>query len=243
MKHFWILACLVAATGGCGDDARTEVTCGSGDPVAIDGTTYCVFEQAVVVENGFECPPSAPFLTQAAGFGVCAQQAMLPPVVVEDIHLAWQTDRGACVVESECVSGKACVAGVCQTPANTNNVSNNATNNASNNANNASNNATCVVDADCGVGESCVGGVCEQILGGTGCGGLQGLVCEANAWCNYGGVSGMCGAADQMGTCTPRPEVCTDNFDPVCGCDGVTYSNACDANAAGADIIATGECA
>ena len=38
------------------------------------------------------------------------------------------------------------------------------------------------------------------------------------------------------------PVVCIALFDPVCGMDGVTYSNACFANGAGIDIVSLGEC-
>ena len=44
------------------------------------------------------------------------------------------------------------------------------------------------------------------------------------------------------GECRNRPEVCTEEFNPVCGCDGVTYSNACDAAAAGVSIARKGTC-
>src|SRR5262245_44910498 len=45
------------------------------------------------------------------------------------------------------------------------------------------------------------------------------------------------------GKCTARPEICTDQLDPVCGCDGQTYPNACDAAAAGASVEHAGACA
>ena len=45
------------------------------------------------------------------------------------------------------------------------------------------------------------------------------------------------------GECRPRPEVCTAQFDPVCGCNGETYSNACQAAAAGVSIARNGSCA
>lgn len=74
-----------------------------------------------------------------------------------------------------------------------------------------------------------------------GCGGFAGLVCPDGQFCNYA-PEAICGAADQMGTCTPTPQVCTEQFDPVCGCDDQTYGNACEAAAAGVSVIREGAC-
>jgi hypothetical protein len=52
---------------------------------------------------------------------------------------------------------------------------------------------------------------------------------------------GDCGAGGK-GNCTLKPEMCTFDYTPVCGCDGVTYGNACGAASAGASIDYVGEC-
>lgn len=73
------------------------------------------------------------------------------------------------------------------------------------------------------------------------CGGIAGLQCSnGNQVCIF--PVNRCNVADNFGACMDRPEVCTFNFDPVCGCDGVTYSNSCNATAAGISIDSMGAC-
>jgi hypothetical protein len=73
------------------------------------------------------------------------------------------------------------------------------------------------------------------------CGGFSGEACDdATDYCLY--PEGTCGDSDREGVCVARPLGCPDNVDPVCGCDGVTYGNRCDAAAAGASIASAGAC-
>lgn len=76
---------------------------------------------------------------------------------------------------------------------------------------------------------------------GAQCGGLTGAACVDGLYCQF--EEGTCGAADQTGLCLPIPQICTEQFEPVCGCDDQTYDNECFAAAAGVSIVSRGACA
>jgi hypothetical protein len=82
-------------------------------------------------------------------------------------------------------------------------------------------------------------GECETVS--TICGGLQGKGCAADEFCSFT-VEAQCGAADQTGVCAKKPEACTEQYDPVCGCDDKTHGNACAAASAGVSVAYEGEC-
>ncbi len=80
------------------------------------------------------------------------------------------------------------------------------------------------------------GEVCENI-----CGGIAGIPCFGDDFCKF--PEGTCGMFDIFGVCTPIPGGgCPENYDPVCGCNGITYGNECEADAAGVSIAHRGEC-
>ena len=74
------------------------------------------------------------------------------------------------------------------------------------------------------------------------CGGIAGELCTAPGEVCIFEQAQNCGRYDRQGTCQLPPQTCTDIYEPVCACDGKTYSNACEAHAAGVSIEATGAC-
>lgn len=73
------------------------------------------------------------------------------------------------------------------------------------------------------------------------------LVCPGAACdpaCNAGEYCDLCARPDAV--CRVRPpdegRICATIYMPVCGCDGMTYSNACTLGSAGIMQMHTGEC-
>jgi hypothetical protein len=67
--------------------------------------------------------------------------------------------------------------------------------------------------------------------------------CEGNDDCNKGSYCEKpMGDCEGEGVCAEIETACTGVIDPVCGCDGETYANACLAGAAGVNVAYEGEC-
>ena len=100
-----------------------------------------------------------------------------------------------------------------------------------------------LVVSGCGGGGTAGTGTGEDALAnadGPACTGiLTDPGCPDGEYCQF--PDGTCGE-NAVGSCVPRPEVCTLEFAPVCGCDGAEYGNACAAGAAGVSISTMQTC-
>jgi hypothetical protein len=72
------------------------------------------------------------------------------------------------------------------------------------------------------------------------CGGPDKITCNSALYCQL--PVGQCSNADAAGTCVKAPDFCMRVSRPVCGCNGKTYANECDARHAKMAIDTQGAC-
>ncbi len=175
-KWTWMIGVSTAllALHACGpEESQPEGNsnpCGAGESIETEAAEYCVFQQAVVVENGFECPAERPHLTEAGVVGVCGEERTIPAEELEEIAEQYREenpDTPGCIVDGECEEGGVCQAGECVDPDVT----------------------TCQTDEDCGFGSGCQDGECRALPAG----------CGTDADCMAGDVciEGMCTSAPE----------------------------------------------
>lgn len=100
-------------------------------------------------------------------------------------------------------------------------------------------------DPVCGCDGRTYGNACEAAAAGVNVahiGACPPPPCSSNADCDAADYCEFDSGCTGPGTCKVRPRVCPLVFDPVCGCDGATYGNACNAAAAGINVSAQGAC-
>lgn len=219
-----------SGTSGSSGSSGSSGTSGSSGASGTAGASGCTSPDPSIVPSGMcqsqtDCPsgttcdlsnpackPSSCVCDPATNSWGCTDDCGLIGKCVPDGPCPGPNPQGC--AQTGCPSGLMCVqlSGVC--------VSSSCSCDAST--------ATWVCDPDCG------GGACVPETTNKSCGGLGGVFCAPDEFCDY--PSGGCGFDDGQGTCVKRPTSCNEPCTGICGCDGIAYCNECAANVAGVDL-------
>jgi hypothetical protein len=87
---------------------------------------------------------------------------------------------------------------------------------------------------------ACVAWAGQATADGQSCGGSSNKQCPAGQYCKVS--ADACHTPKAKGACEESPQLCNELYQPVCGCDGVTYPNDCHAAMKGVSVASTGAC-
>ncbi|NOZ01080.1 MAG: hypothetical protein GXP54_04230 [Deltaproteobacteria bacterium] len=249
--------------GTCHNDCTPDVKCDDGNPDTVKDA--CVFSATgecacAGVTPGCssddDCPTTNEFCQFAAGVcqgpGQCAQMPKLCPLVWDPVcgcdgqtygneceaaSAGVSVDyKGECAIakcwtNDMCAKGEYCLlpacgakSGECQTRP-----------------------LICVEiwDPVCGCDGQTYGNECKAASAGVSVdykGQCKTAMCWTNDMCAKGEYCLLPVCGSKSGECQIRPLICLDVWDPVCGCDGQTYGNECEAASAGVSVDYKGQC-
>lgn len=88
----WIVAMAGLSLVGCAKDHGDS--CGSGDELAFEDTTYCVYK-AGIIEEGFSCPAHVPNEYDFEGYKACGEPSEPPEGLEEQVFMVFRADGGS----------------------------------------------------------------------------------------------------------------------------------------------------
>ena len=111
----------------------------------------------------------------------------------------------------------------------------------------------CWTNGQCGKGETCVdamacgcNAICKAMDKAGVCKGPEQKACTvgmgADIACGIGEYCALPGVCSGEGVCTKKPDACIMLSAPVCGCDGKTYGNFCEASSSSVNVKGKGKC-
>ena len=248
-----------AADAGASSSGTTDITASSSGATDTAGSSSGTTDATAASSGGADAAASSSGITDAGGSSSGTTDAGGSSSGTTDAggSSSGTTDAGGSSSGTTdaggdngcCKSDSACAGGICLGAATGNGVCKTTSTLGA---------GQCWTDAHCGAKEgACVGafacpcnakcsipdgpGKCEDSSGPKKCSmglGAPTIDCGAGSFCKLDSAYTCVG----VGECAKKPEACTMQYDPVCGCDGKVHGNYCSANSAGQNAQNKGEC-